>query len=107
MGHGEATSVALECAGAATVRLDVRKNLRLATPRLETPDSLIIIGLAPKGDYVTAKRQAIALMYAHLTTDRRLTPIDANALLSAAVDLSFGGPAGAVALASLPLDVFD
>ena len=106
MGHGEATSIAIECAGSATVRLDVRKHLRLDTPCLETPDRLFTIGLAPKGDYTAAKRQAIALMYAHLTTERHLSPIDAHALISSNVDLEFGGPAGAVALASVPLTIF-
>jgi len=105
MGHGEATSIAIECAGFATVRLDVRKNLRLETPRLETSDRFYTVGLSPKGEYTTAKHQAIALMYTYLTTERAFPPVDAHALISASVDLSFGGPAAAVVLASVPLSV--
>ncbi len=44
-------------------------------------------------------------MFSYLTEERRLTVEDAYILFSAAVDLTFGGPAGAVALASVPLDV--
>ncbi|HUG13466.1 MAG TPA: acetamidase/formamidase family protein [Thermomicrobiales bacterium] len=105
MGEGEATSVAIECAGSATVRLDVRKGLELMMPRIETPERLYTIGLAERGDYTAARRHACDQMFSYLTEERRLTVEDAYILFSAAVDLSFGGPAGAVALASVPLDV--
>lgn len=105
MGDGEATSVSIECAGAATVRLDVRKRLDLQMPRVETPERLYTIGLAEHGNYSSARRHACDQMFNYLTEERRLTPEDAYILFSAAVDLSFGGPAGAVVLASVPLDV--
>lgn len=105
MGDGEATSVSIECAGAATVRLGVRKGLDLQMPRIETPDRLYTIGLGERGDYSSARRHACDQMFNYLTEQRALTPEDAYLLFSAAVDLSFGGPAGAVALASVPLDV--
>ena len=107
MGRGEATSVAIECAGASTVRLDVRKGLPLDTPRIETRDHLYTVGLAPRADYLGAKRQAAELMLAYLTAERGLSPADACAVMSACVDLEFGGPAGAVVLASVPLAIFD
>jgi amidase len=105
MGDAEATSVSIECAGAATVRLGVRKQVNLLMPRIETPERLYIIGLAERGDYTSAQRHACDQMVTYLTEERRLTPEDAYILFSAAVDLSFGGPAGAVVLASVPLDV--
>jgi amidase len=105
MGDAEATSVSIECAGAATVRLGVRKGLDLQMPRIETPERLYTIGLADDCDYAAARRHASDQMFNYLTAERLLTPDDAYVLFSAAVDLSFGGPAGAVVLAGVPLDV--
>lgn len=104
MGDGEATSVSIECAGAATVRLGMRKGPDLQMPRIETPERLYTIGLAERGNYPSARRHASDQMFNYLTEERRLTPEDAYILFSAAVDLSFGGPAGAVVLAGVPLD---
>jgi amidase len=104
MGDGEATSVSIECAGTATVRLGVRKGLDLLMPRIETLERLYVIGLAERGDYTAGRRHACDQMFNYLTEERHLTPEDAYVLFSAAVDLSFGGPAGAVVLASVPLD---
>jgi amidase len=105
MGDAEATSVSVECAGAATVRLGVRQGLDLQMPRIETPERLYTVGLADRGDYTAARRHAADQMFNYLTAERHLTPADAYVLFSAAVDLTFGGPAGAVVLASVPLDV--
>jgi amidase len=105
MGDAEGTSVSIECAGAATVRLGVRKGLQLQTPRIETADRLYTLGIGERGDYVSAKRHAAHLMFDYLTEERLLTPEDAYILFSAAVDLTFGGPAGTTALASVSLDV--
>lgn len=103
MGDAEGTSVSIECAGTATVRLGVRKGLRLQTARIATADRLYTVGIGERGDYVSAKRHAANLMFDYLTEERLLTPEDAYLLFSAAVDLTFGGPAGTVALASVPL----
>jgi amidase len=111
MGAAEATSVSIECPGTATVRLGVRKGLALKTPRLETPDRVYTIGLdgsgnlATGGDFQVARKQATDLMLDYLTTERGLSFEDAYLVISACVDLEFGGPAGAVALASVPLAV--
>jgi amidase len=105
MGDAEATSVSIESAGAATVRLGLRKHANLLMPRIETADRLYVVGLADRGDFTAARRHACDQMFAYLTEERRLTPEDAYILFSAAVDLTFGGPAGAVVLASVPLDV--
>jgi amidase len=101
MGVGETTSVAIECAGAATVRLDIRRGIRLETPRIETPERIWIAGIARSPQYDRARSQAVREMARYLTEERGIPPATAFLLLSAAVDLTFGGPAGAVALAGI------
>ncbi|MEX1158811.1 MAG: acetamidase/formamidase family protein [Thermomicrobiales bacterium] len=107
MGDAEATSVSIECAGAATVRLSVEKSLDIQMPRIVAGGKLYTVGLAERGHYVAARRHAAEQLFNYLTAERRLTPEDAYTLFSAACDLSFGGPAGAVVLASVPFDVLD
>lgn len=107
MGDGEATSVSIECAGAATVRLSVDKTLDVQMPRVVVDGRLHTVGLAERGNYVSARRHAADQLFNYLTEERRLTPEDAYTLFSAAGDLTFGGPAGAVVLASIPLDALD
>ncbi len=105
MGWGEATSVSIECPGTATVRLGVRKGLKLKTPRIEAPDRFYTIGLGDDVDFEASRLQAIALMFDYLTQERGLSQGDAYVICSAVVDLEYGGPAAAVTLASVPLDV--
>ncbi len=92
------------------MRFGIRKQLRLTTPRIESPDRLYILGLTEdevKEDrWGTSRRQACELMFDYLTYERGLTAEDAYMLISACVDLTYGGPAG-VTLASIPLAVFD
>jgi amidase len=107
MGDGEATSVSIECAGSATVRLSVDKQLDIQMPRIVADGRLYTVGLAERGNYVSARRHAADQLFNYLTAERRVTPEDAYTLFSAACDLTFGGPAGAVVLASVSLDVLD
>ncbi|MDQ3695764.1 MAG: acetamidase/formamidase family protein [Chloroflexota bacterium] len=107
MGDGEGTGVAIECAGAATVRLAVRPGLRLVTPRLETPDRLFVVGLDAGRDYHVARQQALSLLFAYLTEERGLAGDEAITLIAARGDLAFGGPAAAVVLANVPWNVLD
>jgi len=102
MGDGEGTGVAIECAGAATVRLSIRRGVPLVTPRIETADRIFTIGLSPERDYAAARRQALNLLFAYLTAERGRSGQDAMLLIAAAADLHFGGPAAAVVLASVP-----
>jgi len=102
MGEHEATFVAIECAGSATVRLDVRPGLALETPRIETTDRIFVIGLSPCGDYTAARLQAARLLYELLTREGELTPREAYAVISARGDLTLGGPAGTIVLGSVP-----
>ena len=46
-------------------------------------------------------------MFAYLTEERGLAPDEAYALVATGVDLEFGGPAGAVVLASVPRAALD
>jgi amidase len=101
MGENEATSVSIECPGEATVRLGVRKGLRLATPRIETPERLFTIGLQPKDRFPAARQQALDEMWAFLTAEAGCTADEAYRLCSAVVDVTLGGPAGMVVLASI------
>lgn len=105
MGVGEATNVAIECAGSATVRFDLRPDLHLTMPRVESPERLYVIGIADNRDCADAARVAIREMYRLLTLEAGIPECDAHLLVSAAVDLEFGGPASAIVLASVPLDL--
>jgi amidase len=101
MGENEATSVSIECPGEATVRLGVRKGLRLITPRIEHPDRIFTIGLRPKGHFDDARDDALDRMWEFLTGEAGCTPDEAYRLCSAVVDVHLGGPAGMVVLASI------
>jgi amidase len=105
MGEHEPTFVAIECAGSATVRLDVRPGLRLETPRIETAERLSILGLNAFGDYGAARRQAARLLFEHLTREAGLTPREAYILISARGDLTLGGPAGTIVVGSIPREI--
>lgn len=102
MGEHEATFVALECAGAATVRLGVRPGLPLETPRIETPEHIYTLGLSPCGDYGAARQQAARLLFEVLTREQGLSPREAYTLISARGDLTLGGPAGTIVVAGAP-----
>ncbi len=101
MGANEPTSVAIECAGTATVRLGVRKGLRLETPRIETADRFYTIGLQPHDRFLDARQQALGLMWDVLVAEAGLEREEAYGVLSAAVEVELGGPAGMVVLASV------
>jgi len=104
MGENELASVAIECVGSATVRLDVRPGLRLETPRIETAERRYVMGIAPRGEYLTARRQAARLLFELLTREDGLSPRDAHIYLSARGDLTLGGPAGMIVLGSVPYE---
>ena len=108
MGAGEPTYVSIECAGTVTVRFGIRRQMGLVNPRVETSDHLYILGLGEGGKaekWERSRRQACELMFDYLTDERGLTSEEAYSLMSASVDLTYGGPAG-ISLASIPLSVF-
>lgn len=102
MGENEATSIALECVGSATVRLGVRRGLVLETPRIETADRRYVMGIAPRGKYQEARTQAARLLFEMLTREGGLSARDAHVVISAVGDLALGGPAGMIVLGSVP-----
>jgi amidase len=106
MGEHEATFIAIECAGTATVRLNVRPGLKLETPRIETADRVFVMGLSPCGDYGAARLQAARLLYELLTREAGLTPWEAYAVISARGDLTLGGPAGTIVVGSISKSSF-
>src|ERR687894_957449 len=101
MGEHEATFIAIECAGSATVRLDRRPGMVLETPRIETADRIFAMGLSSCGDYGAARFQAARLLYELLTREAGLTPREAYTVISARGDLALGGPAGTIVLGSV------
>jgi len=105
MGRAEATFVSIECPGTATIRFGLRKGMTLPTPRIEAPDRVYTIGLCNDVDFHRARLQAVTLMLDYLTKERGLSAEDAHIVISACVDLDFGGPTAAIVLASVPLDV--
>jgi amidase len=102
MGEHEATFIAIECAGAATVRLDLRPGLRLETPRIEASDRVSVLGLNTRGDTFAARRQAARLLFEFVTNEAGLTPREASIFLSGRGDLTLGGPAGTIVVGSVP-----
>jgi amidase len=105
MGEHEATFVALECAGRATLRLGVRPGLRLETPRIETADRLYVLGLNDRHDFTAARQQAARLLYELLTNETGLTAREAYILISARGDVTLGGPAGTIVVGSIPREI--
>jgi formamidase len=123
-GDGETCGLALEVAGAVTVRLDLEKggNRGLRFPSFETPArpgrrSFGTIGLpvTPDGrneslDLALATRNAVLEMIAWLEATRGLTPVQAYVLVSVACDLRLSEivdvPNAAVSCLC-PLDIFE
>jgi amidase len=100
MGQGEPTFVSLEAAGTATLRIDVEKGRRLASPRLRVGDETICVGIGTS--HGAANQRALALAWELLTGELGMEPMEAYAYTSARVGIRFGGPAGAVVLAVVP-----
>jgi len=104
MGANEATYVAIEAPGVATVRLDVRKGLSFPGPRVESPERTYVLGMdgPPTYNLDAARTQAAERLFAYLTEERGLTLDEAHTLIAAAGDIELGGPASAIAVASAP-----
>ena len=100
MGTGEATDVGLEAAGSATLRISLEKELSLQYPRLRCSGRTICIGISDTMD--DAVQIAFDQVYDVLVGQFGLEPFDAYAYACARVDLRFGGPASAIALALIP-----
>lgn len=123
-GEGETCGVALEVAGAATVRFGLRRAAAwpLTCPAYETPArpgrrafATTGLPLAPDGtnhslDLTLATRNAVLEMIAYLGHAHGLTPEQAYVLVSVAVDLRLSELVdipNPLVSALLPLDVFE
>jgi len=100
MGRAEPTSVALEAAGAATLRISIEPGGAPSSPRLRTPGAVTMIGLG--GTLEEARAEAVRQAFDFLVQDRALDPFAAYAYVSSAVDLTLGGPASPMVLARVP-----
>jgi acetamidase/formamidase len=83
-GDGEVNLTAIETSLTGTFRLDLIKGKPLSLPRAETPSHWIALGLHE--DLNEAMRIAVRETIKFLTSERGLTPADAYALASVAVD---------------------
>jgi acetamidase/formamidase len=85
-GNGEVDITALETSLQGTLRLLVRKDLRLRWPRAETPTHYISMGLHE--DLTEATRMAVREMIDFLAAEKGLSRDDAYMLSSVAADLA-------------------
>jgi len=84
-GDGEVCLTAIETSLTGRFRLTVRKDLKLAFPRAETPTHLVAMGMHE--DLDDAARQALRHMIAWITESTGLPAVDAYTLCSIAADL--------------------
>jgi len=113
-GDGEVCITAIETTMTATLRLTVRRDLRIAGPEFETASAgaqpgrhYVTTGIAP--DLMEATKQAVRAMIAHLVAARGLTREEAYVLCSVAADLKISEVVDApnwVVSAFLPLGLF-
>jgi acetamidase/formamidase len=85
-GNGEVCLTALETAMGGTFQLTVRKDMKLRTPRAETPTHYMT--MAFDTDLDDAAKQAVREMIALIREKRELSAEDAYMLMSLACDLS-------------------
>jgi len=113
-GDGEVCITAIETTMTATLRLTVRRDLRIAGPEFETASAgaspgrhYATTGIAP--DLMDASKAAVRAMIAHLVSACGLTREDAYVLCSVAVDLKISEVVDApnwVVSAFLPMSLF-
>jgi acetamidase/formamidase len=81
-GDGEVDQTAIETSLRGRLRLTVRKDMKLAWPRAETPTDYISMATDP--DLTSATRAAIQEMIDFLVAEKNLTPHQAYQLVSIA-----------------------
>ena len=92
MGRGEASFVAIEGAGRATITVDLIKGKNLRAPRIITPTEIITVGLAnPHRDAIA---HAYEDLFAYLTGECGWDTEDTYAIMSACAPVELGGPTG-------------
>ncbi|GAA1880294.1 acetamidase/formamidase family protein [Lapillicoccus jejuensis] len=92
MSRGESSFVAIEIAGRATLSVDLVKGAGLRTPRIDTGDEWVTVGLGdPVQDSVQVAYEA---MFDLLTREQGLDDMDAYVVMSALAHTELGGPTG-------------
>ena len=92
MSRGESSFVAIEIAGRATLSVDLVKGAGLRTPRIDTGDEWVTVGLGdPVQDSVQVAYEA---MFDLLTREQGLDDMDAYVVMSALAHTELGGPDG-------------
>ncbi len=118
-GDGEVCGTAIECSMTVSVRVSLRRDLKIDTPEYDVHLPLerrsaaqagyhAVTGVGP--DLMQATRQSIERMIAYLGTARGLDPQAAYALCSIAVDLKISEVVDApnwIVSAFLPNDLFE
>jgi acetamidase/formamidase len=84
-GNGEVTITALETSLVGRLQVIVRKDMRLALPRAETPTHWITMGM--DRDLVKATKTAVREAIAYLVSERGLSKDDAYMLVSVGCDV--------------------
>jgi amidase len=102
MGTGEPAGAGFECAGSVLVRFEVRKELQLHGPRIETKDEVLFLGTDPH-EHIHAKHRAIGAAWRFLVEECDVAEHRAFAIVSGLLRLELGGPAGANVLATFNL----
>jgi amidase len=100
MGTAEPTWVSLEASGSATLDIHLEKNKPLNFPRVVADGKTFCLGMADTLE--KAHQMALEEAYHLLVDEWKLNPLDAYAYTSACVDMRFGGPATAIAIAVVP-----
>jgi amidase len=89
MGDGEVCGTGVECGAEVTIRLDLRHDLPIERPRLESPTEIMTIASA-EGGLEDAIRLALQDMISWLQQDKGLSPEEAYVLISIAGDVRIG-----------------
>ena len=115
-GDGEVCVSAIETAGRATFRFDLRRDRRLRAPQFFTPGTRArgsggpsYVTTAHGPDLLAGAKQAVRSMVEHLVREYGLTREDAYVLCSVAVDLKISEVVDApnwIVSAFLPLEIF-
>jgi amidase len=102
MGQGEPAGAGFECAGTVSARFEVRKDLHLTSPRIETDSEIMFLGIDP-GDLWIARQRAIESAWRFLLEECKVDRERSFTLVSGLLKLEFGGPAGGNVLAVFDL----
>ncbi len=105
IGAGEPAHVGIEAAARVVVRASVDSQVRCQAPRIRTENTLLLVSVGPSVE--AAQQRALQQAIDVLRTEFALSQREAYAYACACLSYRFGGPAGPVVLAELPLQPLD